>query len=193
MPRTEQQDFEHIKIIEGFPALRVRLGMIYPAGQSPKNAEGMIRLNHSPGKNNVVDKLYFPATGEDVVAVGGIAYTLPSSIIETSAPYGEILFNMRKGWKILFGRWGEEKPFTFNEGKFYLPLRFYRHEENEFNPVFVKAKRSSDSQVFYLVVNVCWAENEVALYCGMLDEEDENIPDHLREAECGPALCEPEL
>lgn len=75
-----------------------------------------------------------------------------------------------------FGRFGEEKPFSFSQAKPFINLDFFSKRNNQFLPLFVKVKTDSGEFV-YFVIDGQWGETEVVLNIRRVTETQ--TPPHL--------------
>ena len=160
------------------PFIRYRLGVIFPEGEGPESADGVLRHAKPPGKPGRCEKFYLPPAGVSLPADGVTAtYAVPQSA--QGAPNAELVLNRRAGYVVLLGRHGEEKPFGFAEGKNYIFLRVYRKEEYEFNPLFLKVIRGDEEK--YYCMSVVWEGDNIKVVVIPISEKN-LVPAHLSKA-----------
>jgi len=155
----------------GEDMLRMKIGMVFPKGEEPKNAPGMIR--HSAPAGAKWAKFYFPPKGHDLLD-GGFEYTVPECM--SGASWGELLLANRP---VLFGRVGEDKPFTFDT-KSGIPifLRIYRGENPGFSTLYVRAGNGEEVSFSYFALMIKWIGDTISV--NLYPVEEEEVPPVLK-------------
>ncbi|MBI1888730.1 MAG: hypothetical protein HYS15_02250 [Candidatus Spechtbacteria bacterium] len=175
--KARTEDFEKVGNF-----LRLRVGLVFPAGKEPKNAPFMIR--HPAPVGAKWSKIYFQQKGLDLVEAVEIEY--PVSEPMTHASFGELLLKKTKR-PVLFGRFGEEKPFTFKEktsfeeGTSYIPLRINRPGEAEFITLYMRTE-DDDGNPSCFALMVRWDDGSISVGIYPVDVEREEVPAFLFEA-----------
>ena len=158
--------------------LWLRVGMVFERGKAPKNAEGMFR--HPVLPDAKWEKFYFPETGINLLEKG-VSYEVPPYI--KGAHHGELLLSLQgksneAREQIVFGRFGEEVPFQFNDESSFLPLWIMPEEKREFNPLYIRHNQPEEGPD-YFVLMIEWVDDVISLVIDSVDLGAEEVPPHL--------------
>ncbi len=194
MPAVEALEKHFDKICNDHgPYLRYRVGMIYPNGEAPSDPRGTIEHKLTKPSTAMVKKFYLPArnvqlgslipdeSSNEQLTLCEAEYSVPPGV--RNALYGELLLAMMHAVEgktrpsIYFGRFGEDKPFTFNvgEGKYMILLRIYRSAQNKFNPIYIRVEH--EDEVKYSVIDLEWKNNIITV--SLLPMEKSDVPEFL--------------
>ncbi len=147
-----------------------------------------LRLVHSKPNETVV-RVNFPAILEGNLSVDAksIINFIPWVDL-TDAQFYRLVFRIQpKGnniyRKLCFGRFGEEKPFSFNprsKGGSFISLQFLGYGTTEFNPVYLKVE--TDSIGIFKYYKVSAHGSDVAVKVVVEEVTPEQTPQHLQSA-----------
>jgi len=151
----------------------IKVGMIFRKGEEPENAPGMIRHPAPAGANWA--KFYFPLQGHDLVDME-VKYTVPECM--RGALWGELVLMKQVKHPVLFGRFGEDKPFTFDENSSKpIFLRIYRVEGGEFSTLYIRTGNGEEGGFSYFALMIRWAGDVIS--AGLYPVGEEEVPRFL--------------
>ena len=162
--------------------LRIAVGTVFGEGTLPQVTERSRGIAEIRTDLMGTTKVYLDlerGTLEGENYVDKVEITIPLKL--RKAPYREILFNDNKlGARVLFGRHGEDMPFSFNFYQRYIMLRLYPETPDcKFEPLYVRVDQGEEKHFFCLKAR--WVENVITLEIEREPEEKE-VPLCLIEA-----------
>lgn len=144
-------------------ALRIALGVEVekPPGVAP--FDGIAEFRPYPKRGTV--KAYLdldPAAADDDGTFLTMSARVPEQLKGMGIKWAEILLSNNKSDEIvMFGRKGEEKPFTFKEKRQYIFLRVYPSAEIPFKDLCVCVDNLNEKR--YFIIRIDWQNDNMTL------------------------------
>jgi len=160
--------------------LRVALSLEVPVGLekeiSPQDGLVQSKTTDLIHRNGTVIRYSYPAVVEGNILIadkGEIKFInwLNYGIVSDDFKYGLTLWAKNsKNLRILFGRHGEERAFSFGE-RYHIHLALQNKVVKAFNPVFVKALKIDTSNIVNFVIEASLLREKTLRFRQVIENE----------------------